>query len=334
MRCIVLGGTSTNGAFEDKSLDLTSTNSTMLIGSETEDEKVSSNDFATRLRRYNYTQAKATTTTPSQISKRIPTAPATPSPIKRSASTSATTNTTSAKRKKLSSAERTARRKADDTNPVNNLSDSLRPGLMLVMIGVNPGLETARTGHAYAHHSNSFWKLMHESGITDRRHLPKETHDLMDLYRIGNTNLCTRPTRDAGGLKPLEMEEGVTILEEKIRCFRPEIVCIVGKGIWEAIVKARGRAAKQTGKKSRQNEAFEWGWQDKSQWLGKEVDDAGAVTWEGAKTFVTTSTSGLAVYPNPAEKLRIWKLLGTEIVKVRNDRALKVEDDARVKDED
>ena len=332
--CIIPGVTSTDGASEDSASDLTSTNSTMLIGSDAEDDKVSGNDFATRLSRYKYSQSKAGTTIPGKISERIPTAPATLSPMKRSASTSATPTIASAKRKKLSSAERIARRKADDANPVNNLSDSLRPGLMLVMVGVNPGLETGRTGHAYAHHSNSFWKLMHESGITERRHVPKETHDLMDLYSIGNTNLCTRPTRDAGGLKPLEMEEGVPILEEKVRRFRPEIVCIVGKGIWETIVKARARAAKQSGKKSNPNQALEWGWQAKRQWLGKEVDDAGVVTWEGARTFVATSTSGLAVYPKPPEKLRIWKLLGAEIVKMRHDRAIKVEDGSKVRDQD
>ena len=31
----------------------------------------------------------------------------------------------------------------------NNLVDSLRPGLILVLIGLNPGLETARTGSRY-----------------------------------------------------------------------------------------------------------------------------------------------------------------------------------------
>lgn len=41
----------------------------------------------------------------------------------------------------------TKERSANDAyDPENKLVDSLRPGLMLVFIGLNPGLETARTG--------------------------------------------------------------------------------------------------------------------------------------------------------------------------------------------
>lgn len=47
------------------------------------------------------------------------------------------------KKKKTTTKERAA---ADPHNPVNNLVDSLRPDLMLVFIGLNPGLMTAATG--------------------------------------------------------------------------------------------------------------------------------------------------------------------------------------------
>ena len=46
-------------------------------------------------------------------------------------------------KKRTSTKERSAN---DVHSPPNNLVDSLRPGLTLVMIGLNPGLETARTG--------------------------------------------------------------------------------------------------------------------------------------------------------------------------------------------
>lgn len=46
-------------------------------------------------------------------------------------------------KKRTSTKERSAN---DVHSPQNNLVDSLRPGLTLVMIGLNPGLETARTG--------------------------------------------------------------------------------------------------------------------------------------------------------------------------------------------
>ncbi len=47
------------------------------------------------------------------------------------------------KKKKTSAKERSVN---DPYNPENNLVDSLRPGLVLVMCGLNPGLQTALTG--------------------------------------------------------------------------------------------------------------------------------------------------------------------------------------------
>jgi thymine-DNA glycosylase len=220
------------------------------------------------------------------------------------------------------SSTRGARRFKDPYSPVNNLVDSIRPGLMLLMIGLNPGLMTAETGHAYAHPSNHFWKLMHSSGLTDRRHLPSETRDLMDLYSIGNTNLCVRPTRDGAGLSKDELEAGVPVLEEKVRAYRPEVVCIVGKGIWETIVRVKVR----NGAKKQAKNVFNYGWQDERLWLGREVDKYGNVVWVGARTFVATTTSGLAASTTPAEKAAIWKELGDWIIAKRAEDMVKVEE--------
>ena len=77
----------------------------------------------------------------------------------------------------------------------------------------------------------------------------------------------------------------------------------MGKQIWETIWRAR------TGK-NQKKEQFKWGWQDGDAWLGRTVGDDGEVLWCGARTFVTTSTSGLAAGLKPPEKLEIWKPLG------------------------
>ncbi|KIW31161.1 uncharacterized protein PV07_02830 [Cladophialophora immunda] len=204
------------------------------------------------------------------------------------------------KKRRSTTKERASR---DPYNPVNNLVDSLRPGLTLVCIGLNPGLMTAATGHAYAHPSNRFWHLLHTSGITPEKHLPSETRDLMDLYQIGNTNICARPTRSGDGLSKQEMEEGAVILDKKIALYKPEAVVIVGKGIWEAIWMAK------KGQKRFNDPDFHWGWQDEEMQLGRVWED-GHLAWAGAKTFVATSTSGLAATLTPAEKLAIWKPLG------------------------
>ncbi|RMZ76643.1 hypothetical protein DV738_g4860, partial [Chaetothyriales sp. CBS 135597] len=149
-----------------------------------------------------------------------------------------------------------------------------------------------------------FWPLLHESGITPIRHQPSETRQLMDLYGIGNTNIVSRPSRNGSALTPAEMAEGATILETKIRAFRPQAVAIVGKSIWEAIWLAK------TGTRLK-HEQFRYGWQDEEMNLGRVVgvsDDE--QEWPGARTFVATTTSALATGMNAAERLEVWKPLG------------------------
>lgn len=77
----------------------------------------------------------------------------------------------------------------------NLLTDSLAPNLITVFIGVNPGIRTATTGHAYNHPSNLFWKLLHSSGCTSRRCRPEEDGDLPRLYSLGLTNIVSDPQK-------------------------------------------------------------------------------------------------------------------------------------------
>ena len=139
--------------------------------------------------------------------------------------------------------------------------------------------------------------------MTPKRHQPSETRDLNDLYSIGNTNIVSRPSRDGSTLSKEELVEGAGVLETKVRAFKPEAVAIVGKSIWESIWLAR------TGKKLKKDQ-FKYGWQDDEARLGRLVGEDGEVEWEGARTFVTTTTSGLAATMKHAEKLEIWKPLG------------------------
>jgi TDG/mug DNA glycosylase family protein len=100
------------------------------------------------------------------------------------------------------------------------------------------------------------------------------------------------------------MEEGAIILEKKMAAVKPKAVVIVGKGIWEAIWMMK------KGQKKFRDPDFHWGWQDESMQLGRTLDADGNVSYPGARTFVATSTSGLAATLSPAQKLAIWKPLG------------------------
>jgi mismatch-specific thymine-DNA glycosylase len=182
------------------------------------------------------------------------------------------------------------------------LTDILAPDLIAVFVGTNPGIRTAAQGHAYAHPSNQFWKLLHSSGCTDERLRPEQDVELPARYLLGNTNIVERPTKDAAELSKAEMTDGASVLEEKCRKWRPECVCVVGKGIWEAIF--RHRHGKNPSKAE-----FHWGWQDEEENMGRIAAD-GKDDYQGARIFVTTSTSGLAASLKPAEKEAIWKPFG------------------------
>ncbi|TKX19599.1 G/U mismatch-specific uracil DNA glycosylase-like protein [Elsinoe australis] len=186
------------------------------------------------------------------------------------------------------------------------LTDVITPDLICLFVGTNPGIRTATSGHAYAHPSNLFWRLLHSSGCTDRRLPPTEDVNLPRLYAMGNTNIVSRPTRNGGELSKAEMAAGTPILEEKVRHFRPEAVCVVGKGIWEAIWRWRHGRALGKGE-------FEYGWQE-----GR----MGAVEgeWEGAWVYVTSSTSGLAASLGPKEKEEIWRPFGEWVRERREER--------------
>ncbi|KJZ71529.1 hypothetical protein HIM_09067 [Hirsutella minnesotensis 3608] len=187
------------------------------------------------------------------------------------------------------------------------LPDALAPNLLVLFVGLNPGIQTARTGHAYAHPSNLFWKLLFSSGITPRPCRADEDREMPALYSLGNTNIVSRPSRNGAELSKREMDEGVCVLEEKARTWRPETMCVVGKSIWESIWRVRhGRPV---------GAAFRYGWQDESENLGAIEGE-----WPGARVFVASSTSGLAASLSPAEKQAIWAPLGAWVQKRRAER--------------
>ncbi|KAK7710193.1 uracil DNA N-glycosylase Thp1 [Diaporthe eres] len=191
------------------------------------------------------------------------------------------------------------------------LPDALAPNLLALFCGLNPGVRTAQTGHAYNHPSNLFWKLMYSSGVLPVRCSAEEDRTLPARFRLGLTNIVSRPSRNGAELSKAEMDAGVGDLEAKVRRWRPEAVVVVGKSIWESVWRVRhGRAIAK--------DEFRYGWQDEGENMGvgdvsdEEREDGVEYRdgWRGARVFVSSSTSGLAATLSPAEKERIWRELG------------------------
>jgi thymine-DNA glycosylase len=200
------------------------------------------------------------------------------------------------------------------------LPDTITPNLLCLFVGVNPGIQTATMGHPYAHPSNLYWRLLHTSGLTPNRRLaPSEYVILPAQYSLGNTNIVGRATKDASQLSGDEQVAGARVLDEKIRKFRPEAVCLVGKGIWEAVWKWK------YGRPLRPRE-FKYGFQDAQENMGRlgmagqSGSGGSGGAWPGARVFVATSTSGLAASLSLKQKEEIWQELGDWVNKRREER--------------
>src|SRR4051812_41197354 len=114
------------------------------------------------------------------------------------------------------------------------LTDRIEPGVRVFLVGINPGVMSATTGHHFAGPTNRFWRLLYESGI-----VPEAVSHVDDVrlpaWGIGMTNLIARPSPGIDVLKPGEYLEGWQILEKKIDRFRPAIVAFVGVTMYRAL---------------------------------------------------------------------------------------------------
>lgn len=75
-----------------------------------------------------------------------------------------------------------------EENAQDVLPDILAPGLLVVFVGTAVGNVSARSGHYYSHPQNSFWRRLHEAGLTDTLLAPHEELKLLD-FGVGVTDL-------------------------------------------------------------------------------------------------------------------------------------------------
>jgi TDG/mug DNA glycosylase family protein len=110
-----------------------------------------------------------------------------------------------------------------------------------MLIGINPGVMSATTGHHFAGPTNRFWRLLYESGVVPEP-VTHEDDVRLPQWGIGMTNLVARPTPGIDTLRPEEYLEGWAILEKKIESFRPDIVAFVGVTMYRALWRVLGHA--------------------------------------------------------------------------------------------
>ena len=160
------------------------------------------------------------------------------------------------------------------------LKDRVKPGVRVLLVGINPGIRSATIGHHFAGHSNRFWKLLFEARLVplalraeDDRRLPE--------WGLGITNLVPRATPGIDTLQPEEFAAGVRVLRRKVRRWAPPIVALLGVSLYRAMFREKGLVR-----------------------LGLQ-----AGTFEGARVFVLPNPSGRNANFSYAEMRRAFKRL-------------------------
>jgi len=115
------------------------------------------------------------------------------------------------------------------------LKDRIKPNLRVLFVGINPGVRSAITGHHFAGFSNRFWKLLYDSRLVPEP-VNHEQDDRLPDWGLGLTNLIARPSPGINDLRPAEYVDGWTVLDAKIRRYRPDVLALVGVTVYRSIL--------------------------------------------------------------------------------------------------
>ena len=126
----------------------------------------------------------------------------------------------------------------DSRRQYRQLRDCIKPDVLVLFVGINPGIRSAQTGHHFAGHSNRFWKLLHESKLVSEPLTYREDRRLPE-WRLGLTNIIGRCTAGIDVLDPVEYRQGVASLKRKIRRYQPHIVALLGVTIFRTLFSSK-----------------------------------------------------------------------------------------------
>jgi double-stranded uracil-DNA glycosylase len=119
-----------------------------------------------------------------------------------------------------------------------SLSDILRPGLRVVIAGTIAVWDRDALEHYYAGAGNSFWLLLHESGLTPRLLAPDEDH-LLPRYGVGLTDVIRTEPSPPG--EPPRFD--VRSFHAKIAAAAPVALAFVSKTAASSYARAAGQRA-------------------------------------------------------------------------------------------
>ena len=110
---------------------------------------------------------------------------------------------------------------------MKTLPDYLRPGLDIVLIGLNPGLNSVEAGHYFAFPRNRFWPAINGSGLLPEKMGAESDHRMLE-FGIGFTDVVKRPTSGSSDLRAADFREWAPVLKSKLEMYRPAIAAFHG----------------------------------------------------------------------------------------------------------
>ena len=110
------------------------------------------------------------------------------------------------------------------------LPDFLADDLDIVSVGINPSPSSVQRGYPFASDRNRFWDALNQSRLVSAKREPSvdAMRSMLELDRIGFTDIVKRPTRSANDLSSADFKHGTEVLIAKLQRFSPRIVWFQG----------------------------------------------------------------------------------------------------------
>jgi double-stranded uracil-DNA glycosylase len=173
------------------------------------------------------------------------------------------------------------------------LEDRIGAGILVLFVGINPGVRSATIGHHFAGFSNRFWKLLFDARLVPER-LRAEDDERLPEFHYGITNLVPRPTPGIDTLRPAEYVAGLEALREKVRRWKPPVVAFVGVTLFRSVFGVPSAKPVALGLQRRERFA-------------------------GARVFVLPNPSGRNANFSYEQMLRAFRRLKTFVVRLKPD---------------
>jgi TDG/mug DNA glycosylase family protein len=107
------------------------------------------------------------------------------------------------------------------------IPDLGRPGIKVLLVGINPSLWSGWAGLHFARPGNRLWRTLYAAGLTDALVDPHDTSPI-EAAGLGITNLVARATARADELDNAEIRAGLEPLGELVRAWQPTFVAFLG----------------------------------------------------------------------------------------------------------